>query len=83
VSNILSEVHYNDPEKAIKDLLVFESEIAIDPRISKAAIDLQREAMEKAIDKACNRLKLFGFGEPGNDDPVVLIRNMPLPLEDE
>ena len=44
IAHILTAEHANDPLKAVQDLLAFESEIAIDPRVSSAAARLVDQA---------------------------------------
>jgi len=56
IAHILTAEHANDPLKAVQDLLAFESEIAIDPRVSKAAARLVEQARaeeREACAKVC------------------------------
>lgn len=59
VAHILTAEHESDPRKAIQDLLAYNSEIAVDPRVSDAAALLaeqaraeEREACAKLCDPA-------------------------------
>jgi len=58
IAHILTAEHANDPLKAVQDLLAFESEIAIDPRVSKEAARLVEQAKaeeREACAKVCER----------------------------
>lgn len=59
IAHILTAEHESDPRKAIQDLLAYNSEIAVDPRVSDAAALLaeqaraeEREACAKLCDPA-------------------------------
>lgn len=69
IAHILTAEHETDPGKALRDLLAFESDIAIDPRVSGAAAELveQSRAEEReACAKACEEL----FPPPGEQMAV-------------
>jgi len=58
IAHILTAEHETDPRKAVQDLLAFESDIAIDPRVSKAAARLVEQARaeeREACAKVCER----------------------------
>lgn len=44
ISHILTAEHESNPRKALQDLLAFESDIAVDPRVSEAAAKLVEQA---------------------------------------
>ena len=52
VAHIYSAEHENDPLKAILDLLAYESDLAVDPRVSAAAERLVTRAMAHGRDAA-------------------------------
>lgn len=57
VAHILTADHETDPRKAVQDLLAFESDIAIDPRVSSAAAKLVEQAKaeeREACAKECD-----------------------------
>lgn len=57
-AHILTAEHESNPRKALQDLLVFESDIAVDPRVSSAAARLVEQARaeeREACAKVCER----------------------------
>ena len=64
IAHILTVEHESDPLKAVQDLLAFESDIAIDPRVSGAAANLVEQAKaeeREACAKVCDDLEREGF----------------------
>ena len=52
IAHILTADHESDPLKAIQDLLAYNSDIAVDPRVSGAAAKLVERTKEACV-KAC------------------------------
>ena len=52
IAHILTAEHESDPLKAIQDLLAYNSDIAVDPRVSGAAAKLVERTKEACV-KAC------------------------------
>lgn len=56
---IYSKAHETDPVKAISDLIRWNVEVALDPKVSVDAVKLQNEAYRKAADLCLH--KDYGF----------------------